>query len=63
MNCISFEISIHLVYTYAIILFLADKTIIIVDLAILADHRVKLKENKRREKYLKAAREEKNYGT
>ena len=35
----------------------------IVDFAVLADHRIKLKEWEKRDKYLDLARELKNYGT
>ena len=38
------------------------RTCRIVDFAISADHRVKLKETKKRDKYLDLARELKNYG-
>ena len=39
------------------------RTCHIVDFDVSADHRVKLKENKKRDKYLDLARELKNYGT
>ena len=38
------------------------RTYRIVDFAVPADHRVKLKENEKRHKYLHLAREQKNYG-
>ena len=40
-----------------------ERTCRIVEFAVLADHRVKLKESKKRNKYLDFARELKNYGT
>ena len=39
------------------------RTCKIVDFAVTADHRIKLKENEKKDKYLHLAKELKNYGT
>ena len=39
------------------------RTCKIVDFAVLADHRIKLKESEKKDKYLDLAREVENYGT